>query len=268
MRATARPGGKAARALPALAALVLVATLAVAGIAHGERSQHGNLIVSLDGDLAPLKLPRDRAAPVSVSLDGGLQTADGALLPRVTELELGLPGRGIVSTQGLPTCSRRQLRNTTTAEALEACGDALVGSGRLQADVLLPNQGPFRVHAELLAFNGTAGGKRAVLMHAFAAKPPTVVVLPFVFRQRGGRFGTALVADLPPTLGPWPHFAHFQMTLGRRYEYRGRSRSYLSASCPLPPSLTAGFFSLAKATFTLLDGSEIGTGIARGCRAR
>jgi hypothetical protein len=268
VRATARPGGKAGRALLALVALALVATLTAAGIAHGERSQSGNLIVSLDGELSPLKLPRDRAAPVSVSLDGGLQTADGALLPRVTEVELGLPGRGVVSTQGLPTCSQRRLRNTTTAEAREVCGGALVGSGRLQADVLLPNQGPFRIHAELLAFNGTADGRRAVLMHAFAAKPPTVVVLPFVFRQGSGRFGTALVADLPPTLGPWPHFAHFQMTLGRRYSYRGRGRSYLSASCPVPPRFTAGFFSFAKATFTLLDGSEIGTGIARSCRAR
>ena len=266
MRQRARPGAKA-RVLSALAALTLVAALAAGGIARGERAQRGDLIVSLDGQLAPLKLPRGRPAPVSVSLEGGLQTAGGGELPRVTEVQLGLPSRGVLSTRGLPSCSRHRLQHTTTAEAREACGGALVGSGQMQADVLLPNQEPFRIHADLLAFNGTVDGKRAVLMHAFAAKPPTVVVLPFVFHRGAGRFGTALVADLPPSLGPWPHFAHFQMTLGRRYEYRGRSRSYLSASCPIPPRITAGFFSLAKVTFTLEDGGEISTGIARSCRA-
>ena len=58
------------------------------------------------------------------------------------------------------------------------------------------------------------------------------------------------------------------MTLSRRYAYRGQRRSYLSASCPIPPRFTAGFFSFAKASFTLAGGGRIGTGIARGCRAR
>jgi hypothetical protein len=262
-----RPGGTVVRALGGLALLALLGGLG-AGLAQGERTQQGNLIVSLDGGLAPLALPRDRPAPVSVRLDGGLQTADGELLPRVTRVELGLPGQGVLSTRGLPTCSQRRLRNTTSAEARRACGGALVGGGQLEADVLLPNQQPFQIHADLLAFNGRVDGTRAVILHAFAAKPPTVVVLPFLLRHRGGRFGTALVADLPPTLGPWPHFAHFAMTLSRRYSYRGESRSYLSASCPIPARFTAGFFSFAKATFTLAGGRKIGTGIARSCRAR
>jgi hypothetical protein len=250
-----------------LVVLGLVGALG-AGLAHGERTQHGNLIVALDGGLSPLKLPRDRPAPVSVHLDGGLQTADGGLLPRVTQVELGLPRQGVLSTRGLPTCPQRRLRNATSADARAACAGALVGSGRLEADVLLPNQNPFTIHADLLAFNGRVGGRRAVILHASAAKPPTVVVLPFVLRQREGRFGLAMVADLPPTLGPWPHFAHFEMTLSRRYAYRGQERGYLSASCPIPPRFTAGFFSFAKASFTLEDGTRVGTGIARGCRAR
>ena len=249
-------------AVPALLACLC------AGMASGERSQRGNLIVSLDGELTPLKLPRDRPAPVAVHLEGGLQTADGALLPRVTRVELGLPAEGVLSTRGLPTCSQRRLRNTTSAEALAACRGALVGDGRLQADVLLPHQRPFGIEADLLAFNGRVRGHRAVIVHASAAKPPTVVILPFLVRRGGGRFGLALVADLPPTLGPWPHFAHFDLTLSRRYSYRGERRSYLSASCPIPPRFTAGFFSFAKAGFTLVGGGRIGTGIARSCRAR
>jgi hypothetical protein len=256
-----------ARALAVLAAMALLAGLG-AGLAHGERTQQGNLIVSLDGGLSPLKLPRDRPAPVAVRLDGGLRTADGAVLPRVTRIELGLPGQGVLSSDGLPVCSQRRLRNTRSGEALAACGPALVGRGRLQAEVLVPNQAPFTIHARLLAFNGRVRGHRAVILHAAATDPPTVVVLPFLVQPGSGRFGTALVADLPPSLGPWPHFARFEMTLSRRYLYRGRERSYLSASCPVPPRFTAGFFSFAHATFTLAGGHRIGTGIARSCRTR
>jgi hypothetical protein len=255
------------RALGVLAALALVAGLG-AGLAHGERSQRGNLIVSLDGGLSPLRLPRDRPAPVAVRLEGGLQTADGSLLPRVTRIELGLPGQGVLSTRGLPTCSQRRLRNTKPPEALAACRPALIGRGRLEAHVVVPNQAPFTIQARLLAFNGRIGGRRAVLLHAFAASPPTVAVVPFLIRPGSGRFGTALVADLSAALGPWPHFAHFEMTLARRYAFRGRSRSYLSASCPIPHRFTAGFFSFARATLTLAGGRTIGTGIARSCRAR
>jgi hypothetical protein len=256
-----------ARALLTLALLLGLAGLG-AGLAHGERSQSGNLIVSLDGGLSPLALPRDRPAPVSIHLAGGLQTSDGTQLPRVTEVELALPEEGVLRTRGLPRCGVRQLEDRTVPKALESCGGALVGRGRVAADVLLPNQGPFRIHASLLAFNGLVGGDRAVLIHAFAAEPPTVIVLPFVEGRGSGRFGRALVAELPPSLGPWPHFARFELTLARRYTDGGRERSYLSASCPIPPRFTAGFFSLAKASFTLVDGRRIGTGIARSCRAR
>ena len=133
---------------------------------------------------------------------------------------------------------------------------------------LVPNQDPFRVHARLLAFNGRVDGHDAVLVHAFSARPPSVSVLPFLIRQGSGRFETTLVAQLSSSLGPWPHFAHFEMVLSRRYAYRGQARSYLSASCPIPLRLTASFFSFARAAFRLADGREVSTVIARGCRAR
>lgn len=246
----------------------LVAALAFAAVAHGERVQRGNLIVRLDGRFAPLTLPRDRKAPVSVHLDAGLQTADGSLLPRVTRVELGIPGQGAISTRGLPTCTQRRLRNTTTARALELCRPALIGSGRMVAQVKIPHQAPFIVHARLLAFNGRVHGRRAVIVHGLSTKPPTVVALPFLIELRPGKFGTVLVAHLPRNLGPWPRFARFEMDFSRRYVSGGRRLSYISASCPIPKRFTAGFFSFARATFTLAGGRRVSTGIARSCRAR
>ena len=251
----------------ALLALVVLVAVAAAS-ARAERSQHGNLIVSLDGRFAPLTLPRDRPAPVAVQLRAGLQTADGSVLPRVTKVELGVPGQGVITTRGLPICAPRQIRDATTTKALEACGPALIGSGRMVAQVKIPNQPPFQVRARLLAFNGKIGDHRAVIVHGISTQPPTAIVLPFVIRLRPGRFGTVLVAHVPEDLGPWPRFARFEMNLFRRYAYRGKRLSYLSAACPIPKILTAGYFSFAKATFTLVGGRRVSTGIGRTCRAR
>jgi hypothetical protein len=261
------PSAATRRALLALAALALLGTLGT-GLAHAERTQHGNLIVSLDGALSPLQLPRDRPAPVALHLEGGLQTADGSLLPRVTRMELGLPGQGVLFTRGLPLCPERLLHNTKRTEALAACGAALVGHGRLQAEVVIPDQAPFTIQAHLLAFNARVHGRRAVILHGVAANPPTVVDVPFLVRPGSGRFATALVADLPRALGPLPHLAHFEITLSRHFFYRGHVRSYLSASCPIPTRFTAGFFSFARSAYTLAGGAHIATGIARSCRAR
>lgn len=248
---------------------VAVALFALAaGMAAGERTRKGDLIAILDGEISPLVLPRDRPAPIAIHLEGGLETADGEVLPRVTRIELGLPSQGVVSTRGLPICPQRRLRDARPAEALSACRSALVGEGRLQAQVHIPPQGPFTISARLHAFNGLVGGRRAVILHAYAADPPTVVVLPFVLSRQRGRLGLTLTADLPRALGPWPRVAGFELDLSRRYLFRGKVRSYLSASCPIPPRNTAGFFSMAKATFTIAGGSAIAIGIARSCRAR
>jgi hypothetical protein len=259
-------GGLVRIAVAVAAAVAL--TTALTAVAFGERTQKGNVISYLRGGISPLALPRDRAVPVAVHLEGGLEADRGDLLPRVTRVELGLPAKGVLSTRGLATCPTRSLRDARPPEALAACGKAIVGHGRLSAQVRLENQPPFQINARLLAFNGHLDGGRAVILHAYAADPPTVAVLPFRLRRGGGRFGLSLVASLPPALGPWPRLASFEVTLFRRYAYNGQARSYLSASCPIPERVPAGFFSFAKASYALAGGRHITTGITRGCRAR
>jgi hypothetical protein len=258
-----RPAGRAVAAV----AVALAAACLVVGMASAERTQRGNIIVSLKGRLVPLKLPRQHPAPVAIRLAGGLETADGSLLPRVRRIELGLPDQGVLDTRGLPTCPRRLLDNTKPPEALAACRGALVGHGRLRAVVALPNQTPFTAAANLRAFNGRIGKQRTVLLHAYLNDPPTVVVLPFRIGRGSGRFGTALVADLAAALGPSVRFAHFQLELSRKFSRGGRVRTYLGATCPVPKG-TPGYFSLAEVSFTLAGGRRISQGIARSCRAR
>ncbi|HWO83740.1 MAG TPA: hypothetical protein VNM38_08125 [Solirubrobacterales bacterium] len=261
----------AERLLALLALGIILATGLPSGSAErasAEQTQRGNLISALKGELRPLALPRGRLAPVAVHLDGRLRSADGSTVPRVTRLELGLPSRGKLSTEGLPVCRLRRLHDTRTAEALAACRPALVGRGSIEALVALPNQAPFRIRARLLAFNARIGTRRAVLLHAAAANPPTSVVLPLLLESGKGRLGTALVGDVSSSLGPWPHLRRFRMTLFRRYRTARGQRSYLSASCPIPHVVSAGFFTFARVSYELVGGRRIGTAITRGCRAR
>lgn len=255
------------RALFVLALSAAFASM-LGAVAMGEQTQRGNVISQLRGELLPLRLPRDRLAPVALHLVGALRTDDGSLVPRVTRIELGLAGQGTLFTRGLPRCSPRQLRNTRAAEALAACGPAMVGHGRLEAEVPIPNQDPFTIRARLLAFNAHIGGRKAVVLLVTATDPPTAAVLPLSIVPGSGRFGVAMVGVLPPALGPLPRVTRFELTLSRRFRYRGAWRSYLNASCPLPPSLSAGFFSFARASYVFAGGGQLGTAITRGCRSR
>jgi hypothetical protein len=62
--------------------------------------------------------------------------------------------------------------------------------------------------------------------------------------------------------------ASFRVKVSRRFDYQGKRRSYLSATCPIPESFTAGFLSFARATYTFAGGEQIVTESVRSCRAR
>jgi hypothetical protein len=246
-----------------------LAALLVTGQAGAERIQSGNLIAFLDGGITPRELPRRKRVPVAVHISGGIETADRSALPRVDRLKLELAWRGLLSTQGLPICPRRRLFSIESRQAITDCGRALVGRGRLHAKIFVPNQAPFAIRATLLAFNGkTKVGRPAILVHAYTPDPPTAFVIPFSVRRQGGAFRTVLVATLRRAVGTWPHVSRFRIDVARSFSFRGERRSYLSASCPVPPRFTAGFLSFARATYTIAGGEELSIESVRSCRAR
>jgi hypothetical protein len=257
-------------AISAAAAALALSTLFGPPIAPAgaERTQRGNVILAMKGGFSPLSLPRRESAPVSVHLETTLSTADRSLPPTVTGIELGMPPQATITTAGLPACPPARLRNVTSSQALEACRPALIGRGRLLSRVKLPHQAPIQVRAGVLAFNGRLGRTRAVILHAGSRNPASAGVLVFRISRASGRFGTRLLARPRAALGPWIHLTHLTLDLSRIYRHRGRKLSYLSARCPIPKRSTAGFFSFARAKFSLAGGREISLGISRSCRAR
>ncbi|HEX2707878.1 MAG TPA: hypothetical protein VHM66_07725 [Solirubrobacterales bacterium] len=108
--------------------LLALAVLLGAGVARGELSQKGERRISFDGGFTPRSLPRDRPAPVTVSIEGSIGTTDGTHPPALRRLEIALNRNGRLSTRGLPACTSPLLQSTSTEAALERCRPALVGS--------------------------------------------------------------------------------------------------------------------------------------------
>jgi hypothetical protein len=241
-----------------------------AGIASGEQSQAGDLIVSLNARISPQALPRLSLAPVAVRVDGTVRTADGSAPPPLRQITIAINRHGRMSNAGLPVCRAGLLASTTSDQALARCRSALVGHGRLNANVVLPDISPFPAHGRLLAFNGRLHRKPVILAHVFGATPvPTTFVLPFtIAHPRRGAFGTTLSAKLPPLAGDWGYVNDIQMTIHRRYRFRGRRRSFLSANCPLPQGFPVALFTFARGTYRFANGQTVSTTLARTCRVQ
>jgi hypothetical protein len=255
--------------MAAASLLLLVFGLLGAPDAGAERASGDGAIVALDLSFSPKRLPRQRSAPITVALSGGVAGIEGARPPRLAEIELAFGGRGGLQARGLPTCPRSRLRNATSQQALARCRPALVGRGTIEAEVPLDPQRPLVARARVLAFNGRAGGRPAVWLHAYAASPPVSFVLPFyVRRPRAGAFGVLLRAPVASALGRWPRLRSFEVTLGRRYRAGGAWRSYLNASCPLPPSLHASLVPAARATYVFSPRPTLSVPNLRRCRVR
>jgi hypothetical protein len=255
------------RARLSLTLVILLAVAVWVGNAGAERAQRENVIAMINGGIKPRKLPRDERVPVTVFLSGGVQTSDGSPIPRVNWIRLELAWRGAMNTHGLPVCPRERLTSTTTKQALERCGDSLVGRGKMSAQIFVPNQPAFRVRANLLTFNGrTKDGRPAVWAHAYSMAPPTSFVIPFTVRNENHR--TVLVTTIRRSVGPWPHVASFAVRVSRIYNHAGGRKSYLNASCPVPKGFSAGFLSFARATYSFAGGEKIVTESVRSCRVR
>lgn len=253
--------------IPALLAICALIAVAVAPAAI---FQQGNLRIRVSGGLTPQALPRERLAPVTVRVKGEISTTDGTHPPalRLARIELNRHGR--LATVGLPTCSSQQLQSTTTEQALLACRSALVGHGHFRADISFPTVDPFPAEGPILAFNGVKGGRRALLLHLYAAAPAR---LTFVFalkisRNEKGEFGTVLTAPIPTLAGGLGSVSEIDLRLGRNYTYKGQKRTYLSASCAAPAGFPGAPFAFARGSFHFADGRTIQTRVDSNCTVR
>jgi hypothetical protein len=72
--------------------------------------------------------------------------------------------------------------------------------------------------------------------------------------------------ELPTSAHGWAYLTFFEMKLKRRYTFKGKQRSYVSAACAAPKGLRQAIFPFAKASYGFDNGQVLTTTIARTCR--
>lgn len=260
-------GRRGRRRLLVVGAVLMLAVSAAS--AYAELTQRGNLFIRFDGGIAPKALPRDTLAPISVRIEGTVRVPPGETPPALRHIEIALNRAGKLSTNGLPVCSRQEIAAGDSAEALSACGDALVGSGGIVGTTTLPNQSSTTVRGDLLFFNGVVAGRPAILAHLFQTAPvPVTRIIVFEIRRRPGTFGTVITAEITPEIERNGHLKSIFLQLERNYVFRGQKRAYLSAACAAPAGFTLGTFPFARAAMTFDDGRTLSSTLVRSCRVK
>jgi hypothetical protein len=254
----------------ALVGLALLVALAVGGVARAEVEQAGDVVVSFDGGISPHALPRAGVAPVTVRIESGFRSAQGAdPPPQLRTISIGINRRGRIFDRGLPTCRVRKIQPTTIRAARRICGGAIVGSGHVQVRIHLPNQPPFTFTGPMLVFHAKrAGGDRRLLAQVYGVKPPSAFILTFRILREPGEFGTVIKTSLPASASEWAYVTKFDMKLRRIYTYKGQKHSYVSAGCAAPPGFPGAVFAFAQAKFGFAEGEQVKTTLVRDCTVR
>jgi hypothetical protein len=226
-----------------------------AALAGATVVQKDNLRITLLAQVRPYKLPRTGTAPISVFIAGHLAAPKGGVPAQLRRLDIEVNRHALLRSGGLPSCRLSQLQPASSDRALANCADALLGSGRFWAHIVLPDQGAYPTHGRILIFNGTRAGRPVLLAHIFTSDPFfTSFVLVFsIKRGSDGRWGTKLSASLPEALGQWGYVDRIKLNLGRRYSYRGKKLSYFNAGCPAPRKVRRISFALARASFSFAN---------------
>jgi hypothetical protein len=253
-----------------VAIVALTGLLGSTALAGAEIAQKGNLRVAVDGKLSPKRLPREGVAPIAVSVGGTISTTDASLPPQLKTLRIEINRHGRLDYAGLPTCVYSKIQPGSSSRALAGCRSALVGKGSFTANITLAGQEPYPTRGRLLVFNSLRGGKPVLYGHIYSSSPfATSFVIVFAVQRLGkGAYGTALNAPLPKAMDAWGRLTGLQMTLSRRYRYRGAPRSFLSAGCPAPKGFKGAVFPLARTSFAFAGGKKLSSTFTSTCRVR
>jgi hypothetical protein len=223
----------------------------------------GNLVLRADGGFKPEVLPRRKRVPIRFEGYATIRTKDNSRPPALRHARIDFDRDGKLNPGGLPRCPPARLEARTSQQARRLCGGAIVGAGRVTADIELLGA-RFRVRSPLSLFNGPrVRGNPTVVAHAQTSVPvfqAYVVVAPI--ERRGGRtFGYRTSFDVPPIAGGAGSLTRVEARIGRRFSRGGARRSYVTARCSNGILQTQGLFHFA-------DGNVISGSVFESCTSR
>jgi hypothetical protein len=240
-----------------VAAAALVATAAVsasAALAGPTVSGPDGNTQSIETVIAPRSLLKKTFAAGSlkvVTRTGTTTAANGVPSPAVNAT-IDFDKGARIFTKGLPTCNPALLQNVSTEIAEEKCGKAKIGSGKAHA--LLPvGSRVLPVEQTVTAFNGVPqGGKPTVLLHTYGTTPiqTTLVLIGKVSNYDKQGYGPRLEIQIPLLAGGTGALTEFEVTINKKWRYKGEKVSFISAECDNKSFKT-------RSVFTYLDGQSL-----------
>jgi hypothetical protein len=251
-------------------AAVAATALLLAGIAQGETQKVGNMLVTVSAKLAPNTLPRTDRAPVAVSVGWKITSTDGSPPSTLKTVKIQINSNGILNATGLPTCPYSRIQPASTHRALSNCRASLVGTGTFAAQVGLEGQENYVAKGRMVVFNSVEHHKPVLYGQIYTGYPfaASFVIVFKVSKSRKGTFGTTLSATLPVSLRDWGNLTEVNMRLSRKFSYRGRRRSFLTASCPTPKGFGGAPFRLARTSFAFENGRRTTSTLTETCKVR
>lgn len=248
-------------ALVAAAAIASAAIAAPVGAPVGSPDGNAQAVGSL---ITPKKLGKKTFTPAALEVTTQLRSttaANGVPVP-TTLVSLDFDKNAKIFTKGVPTCDASKLQNVSTEIAEQACGNAKIGSGK--ATALLPaGTQVFTVNQTVTAFNGVPqGGKPVVLLHTYGTTPiQTALVLVGVvsnFNKEG--YGPRLDLTVPLIAGGTGALTDFSVKIDKKYKYKGKPVSFISAKCPNSKKLKT------RSVFTFKDGQTSNPTSVQTCK--
>jgi hypothetical protein len=219
----------------ALGALIV---LTVAGIATAENKpvtvRAGNLELTFDFAVSPKALSKTKMEPISLSVSGKIKTVDGTHPPALKEVIVEADKNGAINVKGYPVCKSSQLQSQDSKHAKAICGKAILGEGTTDVEIQFPEQAPIPVHSPLILFNGgVKGGVTTLFVHAYITVPtPAAIVTTVKVKSvHNGRYGTKSVATVPKIAGGSGSVKAFNLTIAKKFTYKGKKVSVLTARC-------------------------------------
>jgi hypothetical protein len=73
---------------------------------------------------------------------------------------------------------------------------------------------------------------------------------------------------VPKLAGGLGSITELQLKLGRRYSYKGKRRSFLSAACAAPDGFPGATFTFAHSVFTFSRDRTMSAFLSRSCQVR
>jgi len=179
--------------------------------------------------VSPKRLPKRDLTPIALTIRGEIGLESGGHPPALREGIVDTDKDVTIDTVGLPACPLRRLRSLGTAEARQACREAIVGAGVAHIGFTSSED---KVTAPLTFFNGgTSDGTTRLFVHSAIAIPDPVSVIAVAKIRRRGT-GLETTWRIPPILEGDGSLVDFRAKINRRFRTRGERQSYISARCP------------------------------------